>query len=392
MNIFYLSLNGYKYKGIAFVFIFLFFFSNLQAQQLFQIDDLQYEGGFRITTQSIGISNMNYAQGPIEYNSVNHSLFIVGHSHHQAIAEFAIPQLDTSSIMSDLIIADSVLQTFSTVIGKVPGGNPQLINRIGGMEIIHGTTDTSLIVNCYEYYDAPANNTHSTFVLHNANDLAATQATGFHEFSGIAGHTCGWISPVPPAWQNITAGEYITGHSSGIPIMGRLSIGPSAFSFNSTDVISPSTATTIPTNKMLDFSLTNPLNSDLSNTSLTNDIWTHLSRATYGMIVPGTSTYLTIGHSGGHNSGVCYKCTQNNGNLCGGYCAPDHEDYYKYYWLWDMNDLIKVKNGTMNSYDVYPYDYGEFQTPFSNSVKIGGGTFDPQSGLLYLTLIKADTL
>ena len=144
-----------------------------------------------------------------------------------------------------------------------------------------------------------------------------------------------------------------------------------------------------PTTKLLDFSLANPLHEDLGNGTRTNNIWTHLSRAVYGFIPPGTRSYVTIGHSGGHNSGVCYKCTQNNNNLCGGYCAPDASDYYLYYWLWDLNDLIAVKNGQMNSYDVRPYDYGVFPSPISVT-KLGGGSFDPASGKLYVTLQRAD--
>ncbi len=109
----------------------------------------------------------------------------------------------------------------------------------------------------------------------------------------------------------------------------------------------------------------------------------------FGLVVPGTRTYLTIGHSGGHSSGVCYKCTQNDGNLCGGYCARDADDYYHYYWLWNLDDLLAVKAGSKASHDVRPYDYGEFPTPFATGA-FGGGTYDERSGLLFLTVQKAD--
>ena len=146
----------------------------------------------------------------------------------------------------------------------------------------------------------------------------------------------------------------------------------------------------IPTIKLLDFSLSNPLHNDLRNDSGTNDLWTHLSRVTYGFVAPGTDTYVTIGYSGGHESGVCYKCQQKNTtNTCGGYCSIDAFDRYTYYWLWDLNDLLVVKNGTMNSYDVRPYEYGKLILPFTTT-NIGGGTFDPTTGLLYLTAQRAD--
>ena len=107
--------------------------------------------------------------------------------------------------------------------------------------------------------------------------------------------------------------------------------------------------------------------------------------------MPGTRSYLTLGYSGGHVSGVCYKCTQDSGNLCGGYCAPDDDDYYQFYWLWDLNDLMAVITGELQPHEVRPYDYGTFDTPFQTSQRqLGGGSFDPATGLLYLTVQRAD--
>jgi len=65
--------------------------------------------------------------------------------------------------------------------------------------------------------------------------------------------------------------------------------------------------------------------------------------------------------------GIGYKPTQSDGNVCGGPCPYDADDYYNYYWLWDVNDLLAVKNGTLNPHDVRPYDYGVFNAPFGAS-------------------------
>ena len=356
---------------------------------LIHLNDFQYQGAFRLPASDYGQSDLNYSQGPIQYNAQNHSLFIVGHSHQQAIAEFAIPALSTSTSLGDLNMSGAPLQNFSSVIDRVSGGNPQSINRIGGMQLVARPGGVELLVNGYEYYDAPGDNSHTTFVLRDSSNLSTATVNGFFKLTGAA-HTSGWISPIPSEWQSILGGKYISGNSSGIPIIGRTSVGPSAFVFDPLQIVGTnSTPDPVPTTKLLDFSLGNPLHNDLSNSSRTNDIWTHLSRATYGFIAPGTRTYVTIGYSGGHASGVCYKCTQNNGNLCGGYCAADHTDYYHYYWLWDVADLLKVKNGEIQAHSVRPYQYGILPTPFSTS-EIGGGTFDPISGLLYLTVQRAD--
>jgi len=362
---------------------------DLENLPLFDISELSYEGAFRLPATTYGSSSLNYSQGPICYNEKNQSIFIAGHSHHQEIAEFEIPAIIESDVLSDLNMADPPIQTFTPLLNSTGDGNPENLDRLGGMLYYKTASQEKLIVNAYEYYDAPADNTLSTLIADDPNDLVNSAVNGYLKFEGGAGHTSGWISPIPLEWQDTLASNFITGQSSGQPIIARFSVGPSAFAFNMADLLANSDP--IPTSKMLDFNLANALGGDLFNETLTNDLWTHLSRATYGFIVPGTRTYATIGYSGGHESGVCYKCEQNNGVVCGGYCAIDTSDYDQYYWLWDMNDLMEVKAGNMNSYDVLPYDYGVFTTPFQNELKqIGGASFDPNSGKLYMTIQRAD--
>lgn len=350
---------------------------------LFEVTDMQYLGAFRLPAATFGTSSLNYSEGPMEYNPLNHSLFIVGHDHQQAIAEFGIPELVDGDI--DALEMGTNLQPFVSHLNAPVCGNNQNINQIAGLKLI----DNRLFVNAYEYYDADGNVTNTTLIIDTPNDLPNSTVRGYFSLQGGAGHTAGWISEIPPQWRNQLGGTYITGNSSGIPIISRCSVGPSAFAFTPDTV--EGACNSIATIKLLDFSLDHPLHDDLSNTSGENDLWTHLSRATYGFIVPGTRTYMTVGYSGGHGSGVCYKCTQDNGNTCGGYCPPEAADYNQYYWLWDVEDLIAVKNGTLPAYNVAPYDYGVLSTPFENSTKqIGGAAFDPSTGTLYLSIQKAD--
>jgi hypothetical protein len=361
----------------------------IDAQQnlpLFQISDMQYQGAFRLPASTFGVSDLNYSEGPISYNPVNHSLFIVGHDHQQAIAEFSIPALSPGAL--EQLNMGTNLQPFVSFLNATNCGNNQNINQIGGLKWIGG----KLFVNAYEYYDADGNVTNTTLIVDNAASLATSSVRGYFDLEGGAGHTSGWISHIPSIWQGPLGGTHITGQSSGIPIISRCSVGPSAFSFRPEQIDADCQNSQISTIELLDFSLANPLHSDLSNDLGTNDLWTHLSRATFGMIIPNTRTYLTVGYSGGHSSGVCYKCTQDDGTECGGYCAPQANDYSQYYWLWDVNDMLAVKNGTMSPFEVRPYDYGNLVTPFeSYAHQIGGGDFDPASGLLYLTIQRADT-
>lgn len=380
---------------------------------LIQITDLEYQGGFIIPDGNYGESNSNYTTGTITYNSNNQSLFVAGHNTQGAIAEFTIPPMVNSLDVTQLNTA-TVLQNFRQVLHATSDSNPQGIDRVTGMVLINN----KLIVNGLEYYDAPANNSHTSVILENPADIENTVVSGYYALNGAA-HAAGWVSPIPYDWQGLLGGDYISGNSSRYAINSRLCMGISAFVFNSTGLSNP-IPTPIPSTPVLDFDLSNPLYAvysayDNANYNLieingsthsghtfadadatvgTNDLWTEASQASYGFIVPGTSTYLTIGSSGGHNSGMGYKATQNNGNLCGGPCPYDADDYYNYYWLWDVNDLLAVKNGTLNPSEVRPYSYGIFDAPFQideyyNTPEfhpIFGGTYDAQSGLLYLSI------
>jgi hypothetical protein len=358
------------------------------------IDELNYSGAFRIPAAVAGESSPGSAAGPIAFNPQNKSLFIIGHSHQMALAEYAIPLLSTSTDLTQLPLAPSPLQPFSKILTRVAGGNPQELDGFGGMITIPTDHGYQLFVNAVEYYDAPANNTQALLVVREPNTIAQSRIDGFYEYDTLTGHRCGWLSPIPAVWRDTLGGPFLIGHSSGMPILSRLPVGVTAFACNPLDAsIQPQPQKKLTTVTLMDFSLEHKLHDDLANESLTNDLWTHLSRVTYGLIVPGTRTYATFGYSGGHSSGVCYKCTQTNGAQCPGFCENNPEDYYPYYWLWDVYDFIKVRQGELKPYELRPYEYGIFNTPFTSPhhPKIGGGTFDEEAGILYLSLSGADT-
>lgn len=378
---------------------------------LIQINALEYEGAFVIPGQPYGESNANYCNGVIEYNSINHSLFFAGHKVHGGIAEFNIPTLVNSTTLSDLNISTN-LQGYRTIMDDIP--NPQSINRVTGIKHYNG----KLIVNGLMFYNAGTSNTHTSLVVENASDIANSTISGYYEMEGAC-HSAGWISDVPVSLQSELATTHIAGASSKNPINGRLAQGVTAFAINPSD-FNGSTANIISTTPFMDYSLIDPLhanyssysnpNYNISSAALThfsghtkadigavsgsNSLWTELSAAEYGFIVPGTRTYLTIGSSGGHNSGIGYKAKQSDGNICGGPCAYDANDYYNYYWLWDVNDMIAVKNGTMAANDVRPYSKGVFTVPFQTDLytntpefhPIIGGAYNSNDNLLYLTI------
>lgn len=152
-----------------------------QELPLLSIRDFQYVGAFRLPSRKYGQSDLNYSEGPIALNPDRKSLFIVGHAHQQAIAEFAIPELVDGKVLAELNIAGDPIQPFATILSRASGGNLQGNNRIGGMLYVSGPDGPELLVNAYEYYDAPGDNTLSMFVVRDANDLAGSDVDGFME-------------------------------------------------------------------------------------------------------------------------------------------------------------------------------------------------------------------
>ncbi len=351
------------------------------------VGDFTYDGAFRLPADDFGVSNLNYAQGPLALGEDAASIFIVGHTYDQAIAEFEIPALIAGTTVGDLAMAEPPTQPFARVLDRPAGGNPQALDRITGLTVHDG----QLLVNAIEYYDAPGDNTHTTLVVHDDGALGTATTSEFVSLAGAA-HAAGWFSDIPEAWRDGLGGDLLTGSSSGMPIIGRLSVGPTAFAVDPAQIVAPDApAAPVATEQLVGYSLAEPLRSDLLNEAGDNDLWTHLSRAVFGFIVPDTQTYAVFGSSGGHGpDGICYKCTPTGATeACGGYCAVDPADGSAYFWFYDVQDLIDVRSGTLSASAVEPYEYGEFVVPFANE-GLGGGAYDAVSGTLYLTALAAD--
>jgi len=177
------------------------------------IGDAEYVGGFALPEGRFGDSDLNFSEGPIEVH--DGSLYIVGHAHQQAIAEFAIPSLTKTTDIAQLEYAP-VLQPFASVLDRATGGNNQSIDRIAGMDMIDG----QLVVNAYEYYDAPADNVDTTIVLRDPDNLADSPVVGYHRIEGRV-RAAGWMTELPGIGAQTFGATHLTGHSSGMPINSR---------------------------------------------------------------------------------------------------------------------------------------------------------------------------
>lgn len=339
----------------------------------------------------------SYANGRLAYSPNSQSVFIDSHRYSDAIAEFEIPlNLSRASNPNSLPNA-TVIQDFATVIDRANTINSEGIDELGGMAVI----GNELFVQVYEYYDAPAQDVNTTLILREKDRLATSLVDGFFDLGG-AGKTVNYLSPIPKQWQALLKGDYLAGNGGGIPINGRLSIGPSLYAFDSNDFAEKSSGD-IQSKSWLSYSLEKPLSTTpgewdgyneiglSSNFAHSNRLWTENSAAWFGFIPNGTRTFVVLGRSGMHNSGGGYKITQTNGNVCGGPCPYDPLDTSPYYWLYDLKEIVSAKP----SDTVLPYAYGEFDTRYvqqnENGITgtVSGGAYDSKSGKLLLLLKSA---
>ncbi|WP_199457433.1 MULTISPECIES: hypothetical protein [unclassified Marinobacter] len=370
--------------------VFSTFSISAEAQNFFTVSSLKYEGAARLPIATYGESRISYTEGTFTITPDGSTMFVVGHAQDQAIAEFETPKLSLNEDISGLPMARNV-QPFSSFLNRIPTGNPEGISRITGMQLV----DEKLIVNGVEFYDGEANNTDTTFIIQNPQSLEESQVSGFFKLDGDS-HAAGWITEIPNNWQSALGGNFIFGFASNYPINARNSMGPSAFAVEIQNVLNASAGDRISSRPLLDYPVDNPLVFDHYNEKGGNDLWTEVSKANIGFIVPGTNTYAVFGSSGGHDSGVGYKITQETGYECGGACPYDSRDVYNYYWLYNLEDLSQVVSGSLAPHSIKPYDYGKFTIPFENigykTNLIVGANFNRSEGKLYFLLGDADTL
>lgn len=349
--------------------------------------NFEYLGAFRFSTEMYGSSRMAYANGSFAISPDGKSVFTAGHEQLQSIGEFLIPALRYSNDPSELVIAPNI-QPFSSFLKNSKRlKNPQKLDRITGMEVI----EDELFVNAAGYYDASGKNNDTTFIIRDAKNLADSKVDGFFNMKGRV-HSAGWITKLPAKWSKVFSATYLNGFAGNYPINSRLSMGPTAFTSN-IDIFAgvSESGGLIPTRTLMDFSVKHPMVKDLYNKSGTNKVWTEVSNAFYGFIVPNKDYYFVIGNSGGHKSKIGYKAKQTNGNKCGGPCAFDPQDYYNFYWIFNVNDFVAVQEHKKKPYELFPVAYGQLHLPFDPKNKnIIGADFNDKKDMLYILLENVD--
>ena len=381
--------------------------SNSSAEPLLQSSNLTYLGAFRVPPGAIGGSAYGFAYTVtgFAFNPINGSLFLNSHIYEQKTAEISIPQPVVSSSLSSLPTA-KLIQNFADLTeghrtNIYANGAPNLGNStyIGGL-MVYGN---KLIGDAYDYYDGG----HQAKLSHFSSSLTLSQTGDFQGMFTVGsmnpGFVAGYMTPIPSQWQSALGGPALTGQCC-IAIIGRSSLGPSAFVFNPDEI---GVKNPVPATPVVYYDLNHPSLGTWGNTTTANVNY-NMSTAITGVAFPqGTSSVLFFGRTGigvpcygsgtkdqtldrqpvpGTNGAVMY-CYDPDNSSKGTHSYP----YRAQVWAYDVQDLIAVKSGTKNPWGITPYAVWDLNLPFhSASYDLVGTAYDATTKKIYVAQSGAD--
>ncbi len=363
------------------------FAATVSAQELprWQVSQLVFEGALVIPHTDE--APMDRAAGALAFTADGHML-VMGRGN--AAATLEVPATLGSSADPEQLPKISAQWTQSMRGIKPPYRHEPVPNTLMGIGIV----GRALISNWTPFYPGSPKPHDSTTVMANADAMGAPgpwmtmdRVEGSDDWVSPSLYG-GWVTPIPPEWQAKLGGKWLCGASGGLPISARFNAGPTAAVCDAEAMVRGEMH---PVRPLLSTRLANA--DTIHGGGGDAQMWTHVSRAAYGVILPGTRTYLVVGFSGGHHSGIGYKTlSSSNPNGCpyqnGGYCIKDPQDAYAYYWLYDVDEML-ASPGTAT-----PYDHGEWPAQYyaaSDAVHgaFSGAAIDPATGKLWTGSVNA---
>lgn len=395
---------------------------------LIQPSQIVFLGSFRMPA---GVA-MDFCTCAIAYDAADDALYIgtpnketvqTGIANWAGVTKITIPTPVISSTLSSLNRATTIIADTDTLQGQLfnsrtlGGGSSSNITGL----LVKGA---DLYINATAYYDADG--TAPGSIYKRSKDLVSGAIAGpFTSNLTKSGFTAGYLADVPAERQASFGGDMMAGLWS-VPIVTRESQGPAAFAFNASAVSStpftPSTLLFYPpvpgqglNRGFCGAGQGHPLCIE------NNDIQLDYNPALSGgeaLVVP--STYRSMLFLGGMGTGRwCYGVGTSTLALDGTpvgdgdyYCYDpersakgNHAQYnplggggYKpYYWLYDDNDMIAVKEGAVTSYAPRPYAYGNLATIvstydalYAGEPGIKGAAYDATGNRIFVVADKQD--
>lgn len=302
------------------------------------------------------------------------TLLIGGNAQHSRLCELQIPRNFSETAAFVAPCTDVTERRLSQI-------DEGASSRLGGTLVWNGR----LIISAFSYYDADGNQTFSHFAsgrrLTSTNDVIGPVRLG----SRGAGFVSGYMGVVPEEWVQLLGGPAITGNCC-LSIISRTSSGPALSVFNPDDVgrVAP-----VPATELLGYPLSNPLADGQSQNPLYN-----LATEIKGVAFPkGTRSVLFVGRhgtgaycygTGGASGGKCYDPTSS-------YSGTHSYPYVHQIWAYDALQLLEVKNGRKQPWEVRPYATWRLNDmDAQGGATITGAAYDQKTRRLYVTQDFAD--
>lgn len=388
---------------------------------LVQQGNLKYLGAFRVPRGNLG-GDSSYPQSlarggaGLTYNSVNNSLIMISRSRgikaEKLVVELNIPVPKKTEAISELNTA-TLLQAPGNVANNQWSNlklNDEAVGnggRPGGLLVYNN----KLIGSSYAYYDGPSEAARSHFAA------SLKWATEGSQFSGMyrvgvsplgpdkanGGFVGGYMTHIPKEWQAKLGYPALTGKGA-IAVITRSSLGPSAWGFDPDNLgkVDP-----VPSTFLVGYPGSHPtLGSYGDKPSLLYNRVTELN----GLVFPENSSSLLF--FGRHGLGLtgegdtCYGTGTRKKDLAGTpdgqgnkYCYDPADGskgvhgypYIAQVWAYDANDLVEVKNGKQEPWNVIPYARWQLPLPYETDMNtIEGVAYDPATQRVFVAQSDSD--
>ena len=365
--------------NLIFVYFVVFYSSVCFAQiRINPATDLKYAGAFRVPAAGI-----DYGGNALAYNPANHSLIIAGHVVQNQTLEISIPtRISSSTNINDLSLATVIQTPKDATNGTLSNIFP---DASAGQKYIYGhlVYNNKLIVSAVVGYDASCSQNKSVWRrsldLSNSGETRGPVAVSQEPQSRLAGY----MATIPSNYRSAFGYPALIG-IAGLSISSCRSNGPTAVLFDP-DAIATSDPT--PGVMIVGYPQNHPLVPD---DTAQNQLWVQ-SSTVRGAVFPEKSR--TVLFYGRHALGsYCYGDTPPCTDPCYSAKGQHMYPYAHYLWAYDALDLLAVKNGTKNYYDVKPYYYGEIKFPFGSAdcADAGGMAYDALSNRIYISAMYHD--
>jgi hypothetical protein len=351
---------------------------------LVQPEHLVYQGAFRVP------AGLGYFGAGLTFCQAHNSLFgaDANNNYIAEVGPLPTPVISTTGYLGELPVAPLLQPMTDACCGLLQAivGDAGTVPQIGGLLV---WDDGTLRVGASRYYDANCDGKLSE--IRCALDFAHPQADGPYQVGGQgAGSIGGYYGRVPIPWQRPLGGPVLHGWTAPTIVM-RTSMGPAAFAINPDEIgVVPPYAPAIP---LSFYPYPNGLYDYETRIGQALPLFNSTSHVGGVVVCPaGTRSVLFVGDNG--HGPCCYGDVTPTGHCDDPYDTSkgDHTaPYYLQIWAYDALELAAVQRGTTICYDVQPYAYWVFGTPFPSWGRPAalGACDDPVTGRIFMAQKRA---